>query len=905
MQDAPPHGQVENFHHYRRRAIGFYLCLLLIMTGTLGSLMVDQYQRDLAVGRERVAARADLVVEWVASTFETSDQIMAGLVHLFDSPMRARLLDLQESISGLESHLRQRSDEFDNVEALSILDDEGRLVASSRPDPGRGQDLSERPYFRPFAEDPDLDDRVSPLVASADGDVYLLVQVRRLQGDDGQSRGLLVAYLDPSMLAQTLEELSMARGESIAIIDTRMQLLARRPAFVDDVRLDVLGTQVVEPSTRRFIDSGEESTSLRTLSPLDGEERVYAFQRVGELPLVVVVGEETDVLLADWYHRLWILGIVALVISTLGGLALRHYLNRLSLEAELRRRVVEARHAEQELRISATAFETHLGMVITDAQARILKVNDTFTRITGYSEAEVLGRNLSLLSSGRHDEAFYRHLWERVRENGSWQGEIWNRRRNGEVYPEWLTISAVHDEAGELTHYVATFSDITQRKAAEEEIHQLAFYDPLTGLPNRWLMLARLEGLLKDSDRNGQFGALLYLDLNNFKQVNDTQGHLAGDHLLQQVALPLRQVLRATDILARLGGDEFAVLLHDLGRDQAQVALAVERIAYKLLGVLQAPVLLNGVEVKVTASLGATLYRDHETTPEQILQQADMALFKAKEEGPDTLRFFDPTMQAQLQQRARLEADLRQALPRGEFRLHYQPQVDTGGRMIGAEALLRWEHPERGMVSPGEIIPLAEENRLIVPIGGWVLETACRQLAVWAADPATADLTISVNVSPVQFRESDFAARVLAILARTGARPERLKLEVTESLFVHDRNEARNTMQGLREHGVTFAMDDFGTGYSSLSYLKRLPLDQLKIDQSFVRDLLEDKASAAIVASIIALSESLQLEVIAEGVETEDQRAWLTAHGCQAFQGYLFGRPVPVEALDVGPLHAG
>ena len=561
------------------------------------------------------------------------------------------------------------------------------------------------------------------------------------------------------------------------------------------------------------------------------------------------------------------------------------------------REVTQSRAAEAQLRIAAMAFETHLGMIITDAQARILKVNTTFTGITGYTEEEVLGRNPSLLSSGRHDDAFYGHLWEEVREKGSWQGEIWNRRKNGEVFPEWLTISAVHNEAGELTHFVATFNDLTERKAAEAEIHQLAFYDPLTGLPNRRLMMDRLEGALKDSYRSGQFGALLYIDLDNFKQVNDTLGHHAGDQLLQQIASRLDGMLPASDTLARLGGDEFAVLLHDLGRDQPRVATVTERIAHKLLGVLQAPMCLAGNSVTMTASIGVTLYRDHGTTLDEILQQADMALFQAKQAGRDTLRFFDPAMQAQLHARARLEADLRHALAHGEFLLHYQPQVDAERRMIGVEALLRWQHPARGMISPGEFIPLAEDNRLIVPIGDWVLETACRQLVAWAADPAMADLSISVNVSPQQVREAQFVEGVLATLSRIGADPARLKLEVTESLFLEDRDEARETMRRLREHGVTFSLDDFGTGYSSLSYLKRLPLDQLKIDQSFVRDLLEDKASAAIVASTIALSKRLHLAVIAEGVETEAQRSWLVAHGCHTFQGYLFGRPVPVDAL--------
>ncbi|MCL7939715.1 EAL domain-containing protein [Halomonas sp. ATCH28] len=886
-ESLPPEEWPESGHRrIRRRAIALYLLALLALLLLFAGILLDQHRRDLEVGQERASARADLVAEWVASTFEVSEHTLSSLVQVFQSPLGQALVARRGNDAALEALLRQHSHRHALIDDLGIVSAEGMLRASANPAFPPGLDVTGLPYFQAFEQDADLQEWVSPLYWSAVSQDFHVAHAHRLQGPDGDFRGLAVVRLNPALFGETLERLNMTRGESIAIADTEMRLITRRPAFGEGGAMDVLGTPVSEPLTRAFLDSGEASTTLRTASPLDGSERLYAMQRVEGLPFLVVVGERVEVLLAGWWQRLWLLVGIFLVVAALGGWLLRHYLGRLRLEGGLR--------------IAATAFETHLGMVITDAQARILKVNDTFTRITGYAEAEVLGRNPSLLSSGRHDETFYRHLWEDVREKGSWQGEVWNRRRSGEVFPEWLTISAVYNEAGELTHYVATFSDITQRKAAEAEIHQLAFYDPLTGLPNRRLMLDRLEGALKDSYPSGQFGALLYLDLDNFKQVNDTLGHHAGDQLLQQVASRLGEVLHASDTLARLGGDEFAVLLHDLGRDPQRVAAVAERIAHKLLGALQVPLSLAGSSVTITGSIGVTLYRDHHTTLDEILQQADMALFQAKRAGRDTLRFFDPAMQAQLHARARLEADLRQALARDEFLLHYQPQVDADRRLIGVEALLRWQHPERGMVSPGEFIPLAEENRLIVPIGGWVLEAACRQLVAWAGDPATADLRVSVNVSPQQFREVGFVERVLATLARTGAPPERLKLEVTESLFVHERDEARETMRRLREQGVTFALDDFGTGYSSLSYLKRLPLDQLKIDQSFVRDLLEDEASAAIVASIIALSGSLQLEVIAEGVETEAQQAWLVAHGCHAFQGYLFGRPGPVEALVIG-----
>jgi diguanylate cyclase (GGDEF)-like protein len=447
--------------------------------------------------------------------------------------------------------------------------------------------------------------------------------------------------------------------------------------------------------------------------------------------------------------------------------------------------------------------------------------------------------------------------------------------------------------------YRATLDEMAERQAAEDEIRRLAFFDPLTGLPNRRLLLDRLGGALKDGYRSGQFGALLFIDLDNFKQINDTRGHFNGDQLLRQVADNLDAVLRDTDSLARLGGDEFAVLLQGIGLDEEAAAHIAELVAHKLLGVLETAFPLGDEALRVTGSIGITLFRDQGITIEKVVQQADMAQHQAKEAGRNTLSFFDPTLQARLHARARLEADLRQALPRNEFQLYYQVQVNAAGEAVGAEALLRWQHPERGMVLPGAFIPMAEENLLILPIGDWVLETACAQLATWAGDPSTAALTISVNVSPRQFREADFVERVMMVIERTGAPADHLKLETTESLLLEARDDARDKMLRLRERGVIFSLDDFGTGYSSLSYLKRLPLTQLKIDQTFVHDLLEDDASAAIVASTIALSNSLQLDIIAEGVEGVAQRDWLIEHGCLAFQGYFFGRPVPAEELDI------
>jgi diguanylate cyclase (GGDEF)-like protein/PAS domain S-box-containing protein len=456
----------------------------------------------------------------------------------------------------------------------------------------------------------------------------------------------------------------------------------------------------------------------------------------------------------------------------------------------------------------------------------------------------------------------------------------------------------IRDGAGRIRGAVVLQQDITERRATEEEIEQLAFYDPLTRLPNRRLLLDRLQQTLEICARSGKQAALLFIDLDNFKVINDTLGHDTGDLLLQQVGQRLRDCVRAEDTVARLGGDEFVVLIKGLSAaSDAEAAAQTQEVGDKILAVLNEPYRLAGHDYRSTPSIGATLMRDHRMTIDQILKQADLAMYQAKSAGRNTLRFFDPVMQTTLETRTLLETQLRQGLAEGRFLLYYQPQVDRAGALIGAEALLRWRHPERGLVLPGEFIPLAEETGLILPLGHWVLETACTQLAAWAQHPETACLSLAVNVCARQFRQTDFVDMIRRTLARQPFPPYRLKLELTESLLLTNVEETIATMTALKSMGVSFSLDDFGTGYSSLAYLKRLPLDQIKIDQSFVRDLLSDPSDAAIVRATLAMMDSLGLDVIAEGVETQAQWAFLLEHGCGAFQGYLFGRPAPIEHL--------
>ncbi len=553
---------------------------------------------------------------------------------------------------------------------------------------------------------------------------------------------------------------------------------------------------------------------------------------------------------------------------------------------------------EDNLRIAAVAFETHEGIMITDANANIIRVNQAFCEITGYSAEEVLGKNPRLLSSGKQDRTFYEEMWHQLTALDSWSGEICDKRKDDTIYPKWLTITAVRDEAGKITEYVAIFSDITQRKQAEEEIRNLAFYDVLTGLPNRRLLLDRFRQALTTSQRSRQYGAVLFLDMDRFKTLNDTLGHEYGDLMLAEVARRMQTCVREADTVARLGGDEFVVLLEDVDEQSAEALKKVALIAEKIRVSLTTPYYLAGHEHHSSPSIGATLYRGNEKSVDVLLKHADTAMYQAKESGRNAVRFFNPRMQQAVESRAALDADLRHAVPGGQLCLHYQPQVDNEHRVLGVEALVRWIHPVRGLVSPSQFIPAAEESMLILDIGGWVLETACRQLSVWRSRELTRNLSIAVNVSAQQFKLADFVDRVAGLLRAHDVVASLLKLELTESVVLSDVADVVAKMHALKALGVKLSLDDFGTGYSSLAYLKQLPLDQLKIDQSFVRDITSNPNDAVMVQSIIDMAKNFRLNVIAEGVETGDQLDFLKLHGCMAYQGYLFGKPVPVEEFE-------
>ena len=556
--------------------------------------------------------------------------------------------------------------------------------------------------------------------------------------------------------------------------------------------------------------------------------------------------------------------------------------------------ITESKRNDEQLRMAAKVFESTIeGVVVTDVEGKIQWVNPAFSKITGYSKEEALGKNPRILKSERHDDEFYRDMWRDIKAKGQWQGEIWNRRKNGETYPEWLTISAIRDELGKTIQYVSVFSDITERFQREERIKYQAYHDALTGLPNRSLLHDRLSMALTHAHRSGKMIAIMMLDLDRFKRINDTLGHPVGDILLQVVAKRLANTIRSGDTVSRLGGDEFAIILENIGSVENVI-----KVAQKILRRMEAPVQIKAHDLYISTSIGISLYPTDGQDADSLLKFADTAMYQAKQEGRNQYRLYTPKMNDKALQRLAMENELRKALDREEFLVYYQPKLDlSSGKVIGAEALVRWKHPQLGFLSPSEFIPLAEETGLIKPVGDFVLRAACKQNKYWQ-DKGLNEICISVNLSAVQFQQKNLLHKVTHCLTEVGLNPAYLELEITESSAIQNPQMTVKTLKEFKKLGIQLSIDDFGTGYSSLGLLNQLPLDTLKIDKSFIRDITSDKDNQAIVSAIIAMSHNLGIKLVAEGVETKEQMAYLKEHQCDQIQGYLISPPIAAEQFE-------
>ncbi|MFA7279416.1 MAG: EAL domain-containing protein [Sterolibacterium sp.] len=654
---------------------------------------------------------------------------------------------------------------------------------------------------------------------------------------------------------------------------------------VRDVRFEITWVGNLAEARQQLLDNPPELILLDlSLPDSSGLATVIAGrQAAGALPLIVLTGHDDT----------------GFALQTLEAGA-QDYLLKGSFDGDSLARAI--RYAlsraklEQRLHLASRVFETTgEAIMVTDGNANIIAVNPAFCRITGYSEAEVLGRNPRFLNSDRHDKAFHAEMWRRLLTDGEWAGEVWNRRKNGDVFPEWQTISRVVDAAGQVSQYIAVFADLSEIRQAQDKAERLSWRDALTGLANRALFLRQLDQTLVSSQRDGSYASVLLLDLDRFKDINEARGLGLGDALLKTVAERLNRLLEPDDLLARLDSDEFALLLprHAAARDTAgRDALA---LAEKFRTALREDIHLDEELFHLDASIGIALFPDSmQEGASDVLRQADMAMHQAKAAGGGCVLFFETDMGEKVRERYQLERELREAVEQNQLCLYLQPQVERGGRQVGAEALVRWQHPERGLVPPGVFIPLAETSDLIVAVDRWMLGEVCRLLA--RLDGQGCSLRVSVNVSPRHFQKDDFVAEVKRLLALSGADPNHLVLEVTEGLVIGDFADVVGKMMALTLLGIHFSMDDFGTGYSSLAYLKRLPIQELKIDKSFIQDAPTDPNDAALVEAILAVADHLHLRVVAEGVETASQAEFLDARGKVIHQGYLYGRPEPVEA---------
>ncbi len=877
------------------------MLVVAILSGALMGIAALR-TKDIEDWRRSLRGMSYLLAEHTSQTVFAARVVLDTIADRVNQVGIRDEADFRTRLSTLEFHrlLKDKIQGSPQLDVATLVASNGDNINFSRSFPVTGINLAERDYFKAHVADPKLGVHISTSVRNKGNGKWTFYLSRRIENAQGRFLGLVLVGLSVQSITGVYDQVvqSLGDGAAISLFRTDRTALARSPQ-----KDEVIGRQASAsgPAAGFLAQVGlveqvmvADSERFSTGVP---ELRINALRRVDRYPLVLALIVPESIFLADWRRAAWMIGLLSVlsVGFVVGGILI------------LTRSMVRRARTELDLRESETKFHTMVDWAMdweywVREDHGIHYMTPSVLRMTGYAVEEFV-RNPGLIAEVIHpdDRAIWlAHVAEVDHEREAQHHVLDLRVLHRDGTQRWVNhvCRPVYGAAGEYLGRRVTMRDITERKASEDEIRQLAYYDPLTALPNRRLFLERLRLALSAS--GPAFGALMMIDLDHFKKLNDTQGHDTGDELLCEVAHRLLASVDAVDTVARLGGDEFAVIVNALDPALAVAASQAEAVAEALHGVLNQPfsIHVGQPDYRSSPSIGVTLFKGSEIPIEILMKQADVALYQAKDDGRNLIRFFNPQMQAAIDARIALEHDLLRAWQAKEFCVYYQRQVDERGRVTGVEALLRWQHPQLGLLMPDTFVPVAEEMGLIIELGQWVLVTACEQIRRWQDRECTRGLRVAVNVSARQFHQPDFVEQVHRVLDFSGADPRLLKLELTESIVIDRVDEVVQRMTELTEHGVGFSLDDFGTGYSSLSYLKRLPLDEIKIDRSFVRDLVEDSNDAAIVLAILAMSESLGLKVVAEGVENQEQRAFLRDHGCQDYQGYLFGMPMPANELN-------
>ncbi|MDP2793709.1 MAG: EAL domain-containing protein [Sulfurisoma sp.] len=877
MNSSPLAALVRN----RRQRLALVLATALAAAGIMAFLIWSARGEALRGAATETRNLAWMLEARLDATLRRSESVLDELAR--DIPTEAlRPEAVSRYASTVDARLDDHARRFPEITGLRIFDAQGDLLYTSNRAGVPDANIADRRPFRQLRDDPKLDFAISEVLVSRVSRSPIVAVARALRDPQGHFLGMATAPLDLNYFQRLLQSLDVGPNGVIYI--------RRSDDFTQVLRWPHLASEVNQPlppgsESRELIAAGTREAAL-THAHIDGVMRTSSFRALEKYPFYVAVAFAHDDVLASWQRRVMGVSLVALLLLT----TLATLLTRLG-RIEAHEAATEAR-----VRLLAEVFE-HSGeaIVVTDAANRIIDINASFTRLTGYAADEALGQNPRILSAGRLSGDDYRAMWQSIQTDGRWQGEVWDRRKDGSCYLKLLTISTLRDARGAITHHIGNFIDISERKAAEEHIHHLAHHDSLTGLPNRLSLRDRLDQAIAAARRDGQRLAVMFIDMDHFKAINDSLGHPIGDKLLVEVARRLKECVRDSDVVARLGGDEFVVVVTGIADDAVTTASSM---AEKIQRLLAQPYAIFDHALHSTPSIGISVFPEDGHDVDALMKNADTAMYHAKSRGRNNFQFFTAAMNEKAAERQQLESSLHLGLQNGEFLLHFQPQVEAlGGHVTGFEALARWNHPEKGLVPPVKFIPVAEETGLIEPLGDWVLNAACGQLRAFK-ELGWTGMTMAVNLSARQLRQPDLVERVTAVLAAFDLDGGELELEITESVAMDDPEATIGILSRLRAMGVRVAIDDFGTGYSSLAYLKRLPIDCLKLDRSFVMDIETDPNDAAICRASIALAHGLGLKVIAEGVETQAQYQFLKELGCDMIQGYYFSKPLPAEQIE-------